>query len=67
MWGVGVILMLLVISIFSAVTANIAAFFVQEREDALMVEVRELREELRHRRERHVSPVSLPDGLGDGE
>jgi voltage-gated potassium channel len=65
--GMGVILMLLGISIFGAVTANIAAFFVEEREDALMVEVRALREELRLQRKRQVSPPSVTGETGSGE
>lgn len=49
--GVGVLLMVLGISLFSAVTANVAAFFVEEREDLVAVELRELRDELRMLRE----------------
>jgi len=47
--GIGVALMLLGISLFSVVTANVAAFFVEEREDELLKEVRALRRELRER------------------
>jgi voltage-gated potassium channel len=44
--GVGVLLMLLGISLFSVVTANVAAFFVEEREDEVLKELRALRAEL---------------------
>jgi voltage-gated potassium channel len=47
--GVGVCLMLLGISLFSIITANVAAFFVEERDDELLTEVRALREELQRR------------------
>ena len=49
--GVGVALMLLGISLFSVVTATVAAFFVEEREDELLAEIRSLRRELRDREE----------------
>lgn len=44
--GIGVALMLLGISLFSVITANVAAFFVEEREDELLAEVRALRREV---------------------
>ena len=47
--GIGVILMLVGIAMFSAVTANVAAYFVEEREDHLLAEIRALREELQQR------------------
>ena len=44
--GIGVALMVLGISLFSVVTANVAAFFVEEREDELLAEVKALRREI---------------------
>jgi len=48
--GIGVALMLLGISLFSVVTANVAAFFVEEREDEILNELRALRQELQEAR-----------------
>ena len=44
--GVGVALMLLGISLFSVVAANVTAFFVEEREDERPADVRALRRAL---------------------
>lgn len=41
--GVGVALMLLGITLFGVVTANLAAFFVEQQEDEVLTELRELR------------------------
>jgi hypothetical protein len=37
------------VALFSVVTANVAAFFVEEREDELLTEIRALRKEMRSR------------------
>jgi voltage-gated potassium channel len=47
--GVGVFLMVVGVALFSVVTANVAAFFVEEREDELLTEIRALRKEMRSR------------------
>ena len=61
--GVGVVLMLLGISLFSVITANVAAFFVEEREDELLAEVRALRRELQE----ESSATTLLDSGQDSE
>ncbi len=44
--GIGVVLMLLGIGLFGALTANLAAFFVEEREDEVLTELRALRRQV---------------------
>jgi len=44
--GVGVVLMVVGIALFSALTANLAAYFVDQREDQVLAELRQLRTEI---------------------
>jgi len=44
--GVGVVLMLLGITLFGALTANLAAFFVEDKENEVAAEVRALRQQV---------------------
>ncbi|MEA2527739.1 MAG: voltage-gated potassium channel [Thermomicrobiales bacterium] len=53
--GVGVILMLLGISLFGILTANLAAFFVEEREDEVLTELRALRRQVEELSQRPAS------------
>ena len=44
--GVGVALMLIGVGLFGVIAANLAALFVGEREDAVLVELRALRDQV---------------------
>jgi voltage-gated potassium channel Kch len=44
--GVGVVLMLLGITLFGVLTANLAAFFVEDQENEVVAEVRALRQQV---------------------
>jgi voltage-gated potassium channel len=60
--GVGVALMVLGIALFGIVTANLAAFFVEEREDEVLIKLRALDERLRRIEEALADRARPPEG-----
>jgi len=59
--GIGVMLMLLGISLFGVVTANVAAFFVEAKESELTTEIRELKEQICLLRESVLTSTHSPE------